>query len=200
LLKYRPGRRRATPGNGTDWHHERHHERRLDVSDDWTVSKVTKQEAALRQLNESIWMCFAGRDALASHTVAAAAYGLIEDLGKHAGITNFYRDEIIRPERRVEYDRLMRGPQNFLKHADRDPEDVLTFLPAATVFLLFEAVELAYRVLTVHSKAMSSFRIWFIVSHEDLIDPVFFAKITSFAEGKGVDQTDKKLWAAFLDR
>lgn len=46
---------------------------------------VSKLAAAHRQLREAMRMFFENRDELATHTVAAAAYGLIADLKKDRG-------------------------------------------------------------------------------------------------------------------
>ena len=46
---------------------------------------VTKLLAAQRQLLEAVRMFFAGRDQLAVHTVASAAYGIIKDLKAERG-------------------------------------------------------------------------------------------------------------------
>ena len=46
---------------------------------------MTKFAAAQRQLLEAISMFFAGRDELAVHTVASAAYGIIKDLKAERG-------------------------------------------------------------------------------------------------------------------
>lgn len=52
----------------------------------------------------------------------------------------------IRPEKRWEFEGAIRKPQNFLTHADKDPDAVLDFEPHATELLLLLDTE-TYREL-----------------------------------------------------
>ena len=85
---------------------------------------VTKIEAARRQLEVAVLLYFNDRDALAIHTLATAAEGVLETLVARAGKTTPLQDSLaaqIPPELQKTVTQAMRGPQNFLKHADRDP-------------------------------------------------------------------------------
>ena len=50
---------------------------------------------------------------------------------------------------------LVARPENFFKHADRDPDGVIEFRPSLTKFFLFDAVEM-YRQLTVECSSKGS--------------------------------------------
>lgn len=64
----------------------------------------------------------------------------------------FLRDELNRPE-------------NFFKHADRDPKDSLVFDSELTEFLLLDACD-SFRVLTGNSSApLTVLRLWMVVHH-----------------------------------
>jgi hypothetical protein len=97
----------------------------------WPEICATKVEAAQRQLNAGVRMLFAKEDALAVHTLAFAAYGLLADLSKEAGRTDTLR--------RLEADAgFQEGKEfwgdlkrlaNFLKHADRDSTKTIQGIP-----------------------------------------------------------------------
>jgi hypothetical protein len=97
----------------------------------WPEICATKIEAAKRQLDAGVRMLFAKEDALAVHTLAFAAYGLLADLSKGVGPTDTLRrleaDAGLR-EGKEFWDDLKRLA-NFLKHADRDPAEVIQGIP-----------------------------------------------------------------------
>jgi hypothetical protein len=71
---------------------------------------------------------------------------LITDLTSAANQETLIERHIKR-EKRWEFEKAVRAPQNFLKHADRDPHAVLDFEPHATELLLLIDVE-TFRELT----------------------------------------------------
>jgi hypothetical protein len=83
---------------------------------------------------------FDKRDVLASVTLAAAASQLIHDLLKHKGTRSLFRGgEIIKPDRRNEFAAWFKSYENFLKHADRDPDARLVFRWEFVEFMLHAA-------------------------------------------------------------
>ncbi|WP_063995454.1 hypothetical protein [Bradyrhizobium sp.] len=102
---------------------------------------VTKLDAARRHLAAAIRLWFRNGDAVSIHTLAFAAYEVIHFISIHRD--KFRRDllfdsDLIKDEHRAEYNRLIRSPANFFKHADRDPGGSLEFEPAASeIFMLF---------------------------------------------------------------
>jgi hypothetical protein len=89
----------------------------------------------------AICLFFNRDDMIGVHTLTAAASQILRDLAETRGSTSPFRDlEIIRPEKRQEWYQILTRAQNFFKHANHDPEDVLDFFPATTPFLIFEAV------------------------------------------------------------
>ena len=78
---------------------------------------ITKLEAAQRQLDCALRLRREGRDSLAVHTLAFAAYGLLRDLlGKSET-----KDVLRRFEKSHKLDKV----PNFLKHADKRPQAIL---------------------------------------------------------------------------
>ena len=162
------------------------------------VHDITKVEAADRQLNQAIRLFFRCGDMLAVHTLTGAAFQLFADLGRVRGIVSRYRsEELIRPERMAEWISALNETQNFLKHADKDPGGVLKFVEEGTMLFLYEAVELATRVNTNTAQERTAFRLWFVASFPEMIEPGLLARLRA-ANTANIDQTDRHLWALYL--
>ena len=113
---------------------------------------LSKIDVALRQLDTAIRLYFQFGEPVSIHALASAAAEVLADLADHAGLKpqvswkNFV--EIYgKPDKREFLMEIYRKPQNFFKHADRDPGDMITFYPKATEFVVFEACEF-YFLLT----------------------------------------------------
>lgn len=75
----------------------------------------------------------------------------------------------MKPEYHKEVRNILREPENFFKHADRDPEESTTFHPESTGNLLFEAIE-TYSVLTgeiIHE--LITYRCWWLFHHQNCL-------------------------------
>ena len=165
---------------------------------DWEVSVVTKRDAAVRQLNQAIRLFFRGGDLLSVHTLTGAAFQLLADLGKASGIVSRFRsEELIRPERMKEWMQALNSTQNFLKHATRDEDGTLKYVEEGTVLFLYEAVELAGRLIAEGSREWLAFRVWFVFSFPELIEPRILEALRA-ANTVRIDQTDRALWAQWL--
>lgn len=100
---------------------------------------ITKIDAARRQLEIAVLLYFNERDPLAIHTLAAAAGGVLEALIVRAGKTTPLHDSLagnIPPDLEKTVHQALRGPQNFLKHADRNPDSTMEFSPEFTELIL----------------------------------------------------------------
>lgn len=162
--------------------------------------KVTKRDAASRQLDAGIRLFFEGGDMLAVHTLAGAAFQLLADLGRISGVVSRLRsEEFLNAERIPELIRALNRTQNFLKHADQDPDTALEYVQESTIFLLFEAVELAGRVVASDSRERLGFRTWFVFSYPELFQPPYVETARAAAPA-GMDLTDRDLWALWLKR
>jgi hypothetical protein len=107
------------------------------------IERVTKLDAARRQLRTAIRMFFEGRDTVSIRTLAAAVEGLLAGLLKQRGELHPFRDsDIIRPERKAEFLQILNHDRNFLKHADKDPDEVLEFRPETVEHFLLECTVL----------------------------------------------------------
>ena len=160
---------------------------------------VTKLDAARRQLETSLRLYFTDGDVVSIHTLAAAAGQILEDLNKkHGGPEMFLRDTFVarfRPEHQRQIRNTLAAPENFLKHADRDPSETLTLRPGHTELLLMEATY-AYQNLTQELPPLfGAFRAWFfLVPGASLVMPAEFERMRAWSR----DAFDLRSRGAFL--
>ncbi len=111
--------------------------------------KVTRLEAAERQLNVAIRMFFERKNMIAVHTLAAAAQGVLRDLATPKGLLGIFEigiDFLTKPHLQKELRRAFRQAQNNFKHVDHDPnpDAEMSFFFGATEFYLFDAAYLSH--------------------------------------------------------
>jgi hypothetical protein len=139
------------------------------------VERVTKMDAVRRQLRTAVRMFFEDRDTIATYTVAAAVEGLLGGLLKHAGKVHPFRDsDIIVPEQKKEFLKIINRAQNFFKHSDEDPDGVLEFAPISLEYVLFECAVL-YQLYT--GRVLREdwiFTFWFSAEHPNIVKPGLF--------------------------
>ena len=138
----------------------------------YPLIKITRLEAARRQIETAIGLYFENGDEVSIHTLSAAAHSIVEALCKKAGRPQMFKDamlETIRPEHRKTVNNLMRRPQNFFKHAGTMQVDEIEFARGADDWVLYDAT-LGYQLLCGKvPDAMLAYRAWFLAQHADLI-------------------------------
>jgi hypothetical protein len=132
-----------------------------------TQNGIFKLDAALRQLDTAIELWFRDGDGLSAFTLAYASLKLLQNLYAHQGNDGF--DQAL--------DQLTRGSgvhnsmariANFLKHADRDPDDVLSFFHPDLTMAVIGLATLLYRRLTDSlSLKMQAFDSWTEITAAD---------------------------------
>lgn len=150
---------------------------------------LSKPEVAKRQLTQAIWLFFEQRDAVSVHTLAAAARQVLHDLVRQSGSV-ITENPGIRPERRKEWLGIVSVAENFFKHANRDPDAILTFQPQFTRFFLYDAIQL-YRTVTgdLFYEAQV-YLAWFSLTYPEFILDPGFRNMLEVARQKGVDGSD----------
>jgi hypothetical protein len=126
---------------------------------------IDKIEAARRQVECAIRLLASHDDALAVHTLAMAAFGILNDLAA---------------TRHVDYDAQLKtfftkigfahitNTANFLKHADRDPDANLRSLDEEENDWRIGYCILLYRALQgTFTPTMAAFHCWMVVRHPD---------------------------------
>ena len=130
--------------------------------------KVTKLAGAERLLKTAISLYFEDGDMLAVHSLAAGAHAVLRTLLVKRGLrgSNIKDSDVIRSEYFEEYIGLMNSTQNFLKHADRDPDGIHDFYPESTGFWIFDCVDMYHRLTgRTKYKVFHIFKIWFLAKH-----------------------------------
>jgi hypothetical protein len=160
---------------------------------------LTKREAAIRQLDAAIKLFFGEGDMIAVHTLVGASLQVMLGLGHPQGIQSCIRSSDYIYEDRLKYwISALNRTQNFLKHADKDRDEVLQYSEESTILLIMEAVILA-ETLSLHqgSKAQLTFKAWFFVKYPELIVPEALVQIEAIGS-LGVNQCERSLWAKYL--
>ena len=139
-----------------------------------SVLKISKLEAARRQLETAVRLYFSEGDPVSIHTLTAAAYNVIRDINKkNGGKPMFAKDAFAAtdtPEQKKKFLKRINSMENFCKHADNDPDSILNFAPDITDMLIFEACD-KYRELT--HEVVPLFQVmvnWFLAQHPDLFN------------------------------
>lgn len=131
--------------------------------------KISKLDAARRQLDTAIRLYFMESDPVSVHTLAAASFEILKDLDEHGPNTGTFYDHIekqVRPEYQKYVFGIFRAPQNFFKHADDDPDKVLEFPLALSEMLLMSAGEKYSELAAEETAEMMVCRLWF--GHQNL--------------------------------
>jgi hypothetical protein len=136
------------------------------MKDELIISKV---DASKRQLETAIQLYFHDGEPVSIHTLVAAAYNVLRDLNKtRSGTPMFVKDHLqsyLKSEFASDFKKMVNEAENFFKHADHDPEKVLTFRPSLTEMLLFDACQ-KYRDLTTETTAiLTLFTFWHIIQN-----------------------------------
>ncbi len=140
--------------------------------------RVSKLDAARRQLDCAIELWFADQDAVSIHTLAAAAHQIIYDINKKRGGRDLFFDSIvIRDEYRGEFVALVKKDMNFFKHADKDAEGITEFIPLGSImFMLFSTIglqQLGERLNDVENTFVN----WLILHHPNWIREAYREKL-----------------------
>ena len=125
--------------------------------------KITKLDAARRQLELAIVLYFHKGDPVSIHTLTAAAYDVLRGVNLDKGGQPMIKDwvfEMIKPEHISEFRQTLGSAQNFFKHADRDPDATLEFVPQQTEFLLLDAAWTLHRLIPERVPVVAIFELW----------------------------------------
>ena len=128
--------------------------------------RVAKLDAAKRQLETAVRLYFTSADPVSIHTLTAAAYQVLLDLNKRSGGEPMFMKQsflaMFRPDQQKTVHDLLNAPENFFKHADKDPEATLELRVGLTDLYMLDAVE-TYQALTGELVAVFGvFKAWFM--------------------------------------
>ena len=136
--------------------------------------RVSKLNAARRQLDCAIELWFADKDKVSVHTLAAAAHQIIHDINQKKGGKELLFDSAkIKDEHRSDWISILKNAMNFFKHADKDAEEILEFTPATSeMFMLFSIMGLESIGETTNDTEYTFF-LWFSIHNPDLLTKTY---------------------------
>jgi hypothetical protein len=143
---------------------------------------------------------FQGGDPLSVHTLTGAAYDVLRDVNRARGGHAMLKDwapDFVKEEFRKDVQAKLNQAQNFLKHADRDPEATLEFDPGATELLLLDAAWAYRRLAGERPPILGVFEMWgfltfasAFVTYEGIedSDPAARTRLASLSRGAFFDE------------
>lgn len=131
----------------------------------------TKPQAAIRQLDVAIALLFSDYDPLAIRTLAGAAHGILADLVEKQAPGGSWQSKAVEGSGLSKKAALeiINGAQNYLKHADRDPDSNLSFEEEENDHLIFFATLECGELEQPLSIDMQAFQIWYLASYPEVI-------------------------------
>ncbi len=124
--------------------------------------RVTKLDAAKRQLRTAIKLWFMDDDPVSIHTLVSAAHEVVHTLFKRKGLSGLvFNSELIVEEYRSDFAKRMKAQATFFKHAQRDPEAETDFNPALNNSLLLITVHGLCRMNEPQEAAELTLIAWF---------------------------------------
>jgi len=170
------------------------------------MEKLTKLNASKREINAAIRMFFVEEDPIAIHAVAAGGLQIISDLAHKKGVSvgiESFLDAIVE-ERRDEFRKIMRKPQNFLKHADqKDDENAILEFNVESVEVFLVLASQAFKDFT--GKDTPETRVffnWFLVRNPNVIaegDPLAKQAKLRVVNGKELSKQPKSFFLEVLN-
>ena len=149
---------------------DEHSGRQRPERDHAAPERITKVDAARRQLCSAIRLFFEERDNVSAYALACAAQELLRGLLKTRGQgSRIMNSDMIVPGREKEFRDAMNRPRNFLKHADRDPDGILEFREQSVPFVLLDCVDMYGRYARKQTHATALFFSWFYLNYPDLL-------------------------------
>jgi hypothetical protein len=138
--------------------------------------RVKKLEAALRQLDTAIELWFGDGDAVSVHTLASAAHEVVHSILEKRyppgqGPELLFNSLVIKDEGRSQWIRLLKKPQNFFKHADKDPdpEGSIEFFPDGTEMFILVTLQGLGHLSVSYSVPQAAFLAWYPYHHPELL-------------------------------
>lgn len=172
---------------------------------DWQETiKISKLDAARRQIDTAVRLYFDYGDPVSIHTLAAAAFDILQGLDKQGPNTGtFYNRmaERFQPEHRKVVIDAIRTSQNFFKHANLDPEATLEFNPGEAEILLLGACDKFGDLVGRRTAEMGLYVAWFIMQNPGMISFKGIDRSPEFpAEFKFQPDQRSEFFATFIAR
>ena len=136
--------------------------------------QLSKLDVAKRQVECAIHIYFNFGDAISIHTLSAAARNILANLCNHKDLSHPIQiesmlNELVDPIHHKEFINKLREPENFFKHADKDPDRLLKFNPEFSELWLLQCIEMYSLITSEHPPVMRAYRGWWVMHHQELM-------------------------------
>jgi len=129
---------------------------------------VSKIDAAKRQLNTAIVLFFDDGDVTSIHTLSAAAYQVLQDIGKgKIDFDTLAGAECVKEEKKKEFLGLLFKARNFFKHADQDPDAILDFDPWQSELFLYDSTRIYHHLTGKQTIEMAFYNLWVMMRYPE---------------------------------
>ena len=133
---------------------------------------VSKLDAAKRQLEIAIRLFLSNEDIVSTHTLTAAAHEVLRNLCNKQGKESALKDTMLRmvkPEMKKKFIKMQNDPENFFKHADRDPDAILKFYTGNTEMFLWDVCAMYQQLTSELTPLIKVYYLWYFSKHTDQI-------------------------------
>lgn len=131
---------------------------------------LSKTDVIRRQLNTGIRMFFFDWDPVALHTVVAAGHEVARNVAHSKGIRKSIKDSpLLSEEERKKFIDAVNYPQNFFKHADRDPNSRMAFRYRLIPLFILDAVMQYVAIGEELTYEMKIFLMWVQLKYPSLL-------------------------------
>jgi hypothetical protein len=136
------------------------------------LMRLSKLDAAQRQLQTAITLWFTDSDPVSIHALAFAAYEVVHVVSKKR---NPYRrdllfdSDLIKDEYRSEFNKRVKRHAYFFKHADREPEGIIDFDPAINEWFILYGIVGRRLCGGPPAQEESAFLWWMQLHHPDIL-------------------------------
>jgi hypothetical protein len=165
------------------------------------MERITKLDAARRQLHTAIHLSLSNKDAVSIHTLTMAAHEILRQLLKAKGSGSFFKDSLsLSRQAKKRFEELLNRPAGFFKHAGSGANGVMNFHPKTTEYWLSECCTM-YRQLTGKpSRESAAFIMWFSREYPDFPGPELEESTRAHLRAGTLRKISKASCLRFIDR
>lgn len=131
--------------------------------------KISKLDAAKRQLETAIRIYFSNGDPVSIHTLVSASYNIIKDINKkRKGDPMLIKEkfiEFVKPEYKNYIRKMFNEAENFFKHANSDHEKSIDFNPGLSELLILDAISHYYGLAGEDTPLFQIYRGWYVINN-----------------------------------
>lgn len=123
---------------------------------------ISKLDASKRQLRAAINLFITQEDQVSCHTLACAAYEILEVLAKAKGTKSAREQaiEMVDPKYKDEVYKSIHAAENFFKHSKSDRNETIEFDPSSTEVIIWDAANLYKEITSEIDGLFAAFNLW----------------------------------------